>query len=84
MSDHKLPSIAEQWEEFAKAVLRPGTPDVQRREMRRAFYAGVASTLTQCQRIGEDDVHEDEGCLYLTALTEEVDRFVADMLVGKC
>lgn len=37
--------MAEQWDEFARAVLKPNCPSDQRREMRRAFYAGAESIL---------------------------------------
>ena len=33
--------MAEQWDHFARAVLAEGTSPIQRREMRRAFYAGA-------------------------------------------
>jgi hypothetical protein len=37
--------MAEQWDTFARAVLEPGSPPIQRREMRRAFYAGAQAIL---------------------------------------
>lgn len=37
--------IQEKWNEFSKLVLPPGCPDVQRTEMRRAFYAGMEGFL---------------------------------------
>lgn len=37
--------MAEQWDQFARAVLSEGTPSIQRQEMRRAFYAGAESIL---------------------------------------
>jgi hypothetical protein len=37
--------MAEQWDQFARAVLQPGTSAIQRQEMRRAFYAGAESIL---------------------------------------
>ncbi|HZT29697.1 MAG TPA: hypothetical protein VFA33_07440 [Bryobacteraceae bacterium] len=37
--------MAEQWDQFARAVLPPGVSEIQRREMRRAFYAGAESIL---------------------------------------
>lgn len=37
--------MAEQWDQFARAVLPAGTSEIQRREMRRAFYAGAESIL---------------------------------------
>lgn len=37
--------VAEQWDQFARAVLPRDTPAVQRQEMRRAFYAGAQGVL---------------------------------------
>lgn len=37
--------MAEQWDQFARAVLPKETSAVQRQEMRRAFYAGGHAIL---------------------------------------
>ena len=37
--------VAEQWDQFARAVLAPGITYAQRREMRRVFYAGAQGIL---------------------------------------
>jgi hypothetical protein len=37
--------MAEQWDQFARAALPPSCSDVQRTEMRRAFYAGAQGIL---------------------------------------
>lgn len=37
--------MAEQWDTFARAVLPPNCGTDQRREMRRAFYAGAQGIL---------------------------------------
>lgn len=37
--------IAEEWDGFARRVLPPQAPAIQRKEMRRAFYAGCQTTL---------------------------------------
>lgn len=37
--------MAEQWDQFARAVLPANTSTVQRWEMRRAFYAGAQGIL---------------------------------------
>jgi hypothetical protein len=37
--------MGEQWDSFARAIFNKDTPDVQRREMRRAFYAGGEAIL---------------------------------------
>lgn len=37
--------MAEQWDQFARSVMPKDAPESQRREMRRAFYAGAQSIL---------------------------------------
>lgn len=37
--------MAEQWDQFARAVLPKNVSLIQRQEMRRAFYAGAESIL---------------------------------------
>jgi len=37
--------MAEQWDQFARAVLPTNCAPVQRQEMRRAFYAGAQGIL---------------------------------------
>ena len=42
----KPPTIASQWSDFERAVIPQEAPDVQRKEMRKAFYAGVSTILS--------------------------------------
>lgn len=37
--------MAEQWKRFARNVIAKDAPEVQKREMRRAFYAGAQAIL---------------------------------------
>ena len=37
--------MAEQWDQFARGVMTEGASAFQRREMRRAFYAGAQAIL---------------------------------------
>lgn len=46
----RIPPIAEQWESFQREVLPPDCSLVQRREMRRAFYAGARCLLSAIMR----------------------------------
>ncbi len=39
--------LAEQWDSFARACLPPRCSATQRREMRRAFYAGAQGILVK-------------------------------------
>lgn len=37
------PTIASEWDDFRAVDIAPSAPDTQLSEMRKAFYAGVAS-----------------------------------------
>jgi hypothetical protein len=37
--------MAESWDDFARSVFHDNIPEIQRREMRRAFYAGAHAIL---------------------------------------
>lgn len=80
----KIPTIAEQWAEYAIAVMPPSASAVQRREMRRAFYAGTYSMLIiQRDMIGHPDVSVDAGVRALVGMLAECERFQRDMLAGE-
>lgn len=63
--------MAEHWDQFARAVLPHGVSDVQRREMRRAFYAGGESILF---RVIQSFAPESEPTPEDLEIMEELDR----------
>lgn len=73
--------IQRDWESFAAAVLPPGAPDVQRREMRRAFFGGAWAMLCEVRRIGDDSVSEEDGVKALDDIAKECEGF-RDAVVG--
>lgn len=38
-------SIKQKWESFDRLVIDPNAPEIQREEMKKAFYAGIYSIL---------------------------------------
>lgn len=42
-------TLASEWAHFEKVDIAPTAPDVQRMEMRKAFYAGIASGVKLSQ-----------------------------------
>lgn len=44
--------IADTWRDFESRIVPADAPDVQRREMRRAFYAGASAALGAMVNIG--------------------------------
>lgn len=68
-------TIADQWATFDRLILRSAS-DVQRREMRRAFYAGIHSALIFMRdTVGADDVSEDAGMALIQNWHDECLRF---------
>jgi hypothetical protein len=81
----KVPTVKEQWDDFAAAIFC-GVPvhPTQRQEMRRAFYAGYFSSLSANRSVvGSPAVSEDEGVVILEAWYKECLAFNEDVKNGK-
>ena len=76
-------TIAEQWELFEKAVMPTGAPDIQRQEMRRAFYGGAESLLRLQWVVGDGSISEDAGVAIIEGWHDECLRFAEDMAKGR-
>lgn len=76
-------NIASEWEAFERMILDPiGAPPGQRREMRRAFYAGAAAMFMLVSAASEPP--DEEVCvLGMAALFDEVDHFRVLLKTGK-
>jgi hypothetical protein len=72
-----MKTIAEMWQSYDRDVLPPEAGEVQRRETKRAFYAGVWSLLQQFKAVGSDDISEAQGAAILEAIQQEVGAFGA-------
>jgi hypothetical protein len=79
----RMRTIAGEWDKFVMLVLPPDAPQIQRTEMRRAFYAGVESALRMQWDAGEEKVSEDQAMALFTAWHDECQRFAADVAAGK-
>jgi hypothetical protein len=51
-------TISTQFDEFIEAFLPPNAPDIQRRQLRIAFFAGAASAVRQITEIPCDPTPE--------------------------
>jgi hypothetical protein len=80
---HEIPrSLAEGWARFDRQF-PADVPDVLRRNMRRAFYAGAATTYDMVVRSPEmgDPVGEGaRGIALLERLQAELERFASNLL----
>jgi hypothetical protein len=79
-----MKTVADRWKLFDKHVLSKTAPDIQRKEMRRAFYAGfydaLVAGLEMADESGDDD---DAGASMMRKLYEECTAFAGDVAAGK-
>ena len=73
------------WSGFMEAVGLTGkdVPEIQKKEMKRAFFAGAWATLLLAMTVGENTVSEDEGVRNLESWRQELQQFQQDVLEGK-
>ena len=77
-----LRTIEEGWQSLSKAAGIDKMGGVQQQEMRRAFVAGVAFALSECENIGaSDDIDEQAGANHLEMLKTECMMFSA--MIGR-
>lgn len=78
-------TIADSWHSFIAAVFPGQTPptDVQRQEMRRAFYAGFLACHGSLVLLGDDGVEDDAAMNWLVARGEELVQFTDDVMAGR-
>lgn len=71
------------WLTFAAAVLPPDVGQVQRREMKRAFYAGAAMLLHEIMAMLDPGAEPTEGDLRkMDAIAQELRQFHDDVRKG--
>lgn len=71
--------IEEQWMAFERAVLAPTAPEVQRTEMRKAFYAGAAVLFKVLMDLGEPEISEDVGEATLERIGNEIQAYAKSL-----
>lgn len=73
-------TIAEQWAGFEAAVLA-GAPEIQRLEMRKAFYAGFYAAFRSVVLNANDECTEEELAVRFNALQTEIKNYLAKLQV---
>jgi len=74
-------TIAQQWELFSKFVMPNDVPEIQRQEMRRAFYGGAESILRLQFAIGDNS--EDAGIAMIQGWYDECKLFAQQVAKGE-
>jgi hypothetical protein len=76
--------MAEQWDQFARAVLPKEASLVQQREMRRAFYAGAESILFRViQSFAPESEPTDADLKIMEDLDQELKDFAKLVKAGR-
>lgn len=73
-------TLADEWRSLEALIFSPRTPDVQRAEMRKAFYAGAAEMLSLLIGGLDPEAGATELDLaYVDSLLEELRAFEAEL-----
>jgi hypothetical protein len=76
--------MAEQWNEFSRKVFNDSHGAAQRREMRRAFYAGAESILFRViQEFAPESEPTDADLQMMTDLHQELQDFAKAVIQGR-
>ena len=77
-------TLADQWSQFVRKVGLTNMHAIQRKEMRRAFYAGAASLLDAMMTgLDEDREPTADDLAYLDRISDELEKFGLDIAAGK-
>lgn len=79
----QTPDIEKEWRDFAAHVLPADAPEVQRREMRRAFIAGISCGCNMIDAIARADLPELEEGRVLQSLSDQLTRITAGIIAGR-
>lgn len=78
------PTMAENWKRFAEMVLPADAPDIQRSEMRKAFYAGATAFMGIMEELTDEDVEPTERDMEMVeAIHRELQDFAEAVGAGR-
>ena len=70
-------TIKDEFDKFADQVIAKDAPEVQRDEMKLAFYAGVFSTIIQFSNtINDNSLSDDDAVAFLSSWLNESNDFI--------
>lgn len=76
--------MAEQWDQFARSVLPANCGPVQKKEMRRAFYAGAQSILFRVlESFAPEGEPTEEDLQIMQGVHEELQEFAKLVSQGR-
>lgn len=68
-------TIKDEWEDFRDKVIHPEAPEIQKEEMKLAFYAGVKSYMA-LQQVLDTIKSDDAAIALLQSWLEECDSYL--------
>lgn len=71
--------VAEAWRAFERQVIAEGSPEIQRREMRSAFYAGAIVLFQSILAIDPGEEPTAADVLKMDALDQELKQYMHEM-----
>lgn len=73
--------IKTNWDTFNRLAMPKDAPEVQVREMRNAFYAGVAMIFAEIMdQLDNPNLTNDEGGEFMAEIHSEVNEFIASKI----
>lgn len=63
------------WEKFEQQTIPKEAPEIQRTEMRRAFYSGVLTLMKLMKGLSEQDISEEQVAKFIAQLDRECYEF---------
>lgn len=79
----KITLLEHEWRDFRDSVIPLSAAEVQRDEMRRAFYAGAQAVLNVVGDAMDNNLDDGELAKILPAIEIEIERFIARFLATK-
>lgn len=76
-------TIRDEWLDFEDKVIPRDAPWVQRKEMKRAYYAGAWTMLMLSKELGDDKYTEESAVKILEKYESELKAFTAQVAKGK-
>jgi hypothetical protein len=78
-----IKSIAQEWRELRELIHDGTESELQVKETRRAFYAGVAMMMSVSVRMREKDLCKTDVAAVFKSIIDELDRFNKDLQRGR-
>lgn len=64
------------WQTYLEKVVPENACDIQRRECKRAFFAGAVVAMSVLKEVGEREMNEDRGAAILEDVDCEIKQFI--------